>query len=255
MDIHLICFLHKRVKNKKKSFIKKNLLLKFMEKPQSSQRAELIKEIKNLQREKKIFFPPPISKLNLVQLNDMLNELKNTKSENPNLSQEQKLFQQTSQIISTQKTSGCKTAPPLQERNEAKDMEIDDSDLDDKDDIPEVSESLNKLNIEPIRKVKETPHTILQDKKEVFVDKRFNPITEEEVDEELSLFNEDVILMLDTYDINNMSDVDISEISDEWDELVRELNLALSSCVDRRLRSKITRCINNNRKTVYSYIN
>ncbi len=202
-----------------------------------NQRQQLIKEIKNLQREKKIFFPPSVAKLNLVELNNMLNELKLNKQESNPVK-----LEQTTQTQSKQPTSGSKIPPPLLQLEPTKEPEEDEDEYDEPEPEPikvdRSNKNINKVNVvnEPIQKQKH------------------QTMTPEDADEIMVLFNQDVMDLLEEFDINNMEENDIDELTEEWTQLRNELDHELVNCVDKRLKARITRCINDNRKLVSSYI-
>jgi hypothetical protein len=208
----------------------------------TTQRALLVKEIKNLQREKKMFFPPSVAKLNLVQLNDMLNELKLNKPQST-----------TPQQSTTSQQSNSLPLQPIQQlqlqpvqKQEQKLEPIQDSD---DEEVEKEAEQLKAIR--NINKVK--PGMAMSMPLEE-VKHKSSAMTEDEADEIMVLFNEDVLVMLDDYDINNMEEEDCDSLTQEWDQLRKELDQELICCVDKRLRSKINRCINANRKTVSSYL-
>ncbi len=70
----------------------------------------------------------------------------------------------------------------------------------------------------------------------------------------MSLFSEDVLDMLDEYDINTIDEKDIDELIESYNDLRKNLDMELTSCVDKRLISKVNRCIAKNKKLVSTYI-
>ncbi len=223
---------------------------------QPTQRAQLIKDIKALQLEKKIFFPPPVSKLNLVQLKQVLSDLKNTPAQphtdqlqslppSVNLQEQpvQRLKQSKQQVIQPQQNQSV-----IQQQNQ----NLDDDSEDDEDD--EFYEEEPIVEIKPVKQKSKARTAIPIQDKNAEQQFRYNSMNAQELDHIISVYNKDIRNMLYNYDLNNMDDESVDWLTKEYNQLRDQLDLDTVNCIDVKLLNKLDTNITRIRNIVSRYV-
>lgn len=204
-----------------------------------SQRKQLINDIKALHREKKNFFPPPTSKMTLVQLKNVYDELKYTTQQQSTKQPSQELKLDMPQT----KTQQPQNPVPPPHKQELKSLP--------EEDIDSLHEDIDDDELEEYDDLQPENTTLRTDSQ---TNRKQAGLEEDEVNDIILMFNEDVNLLLNDYDINNMDEDDKDFLVEEYNNLRALLDTDIANCLDTKLLSKMNRCAVQNRQKVARYV-